>query len=199
MFDLSRINGEYDKAIEYINRGIKLIEPDSPQIVNYTIKKAEILILAYEKSSDKSYLVTAITDYESLLSKMPNNTSVLNNLAYVLAENGERLSEALGYAKQALDAQPNNPGFLDTYAYVLHKNQKDSQAAEYLEAALQQYEQNEILVPAEVYEHKGMIKEKLGAKTEALAAYRQSLKVGADKLSENARRRINNAIERVSQ
>ncbi len=199
MFDLSRINGEYDKAIEYINRGIKLTGPDSPHRVNYTIKKAGILILAYEKSSDKSYLRTAITDYESLLAKMPNNTSVLNNLAYVLAENGERLPEALGYAKQALDAQPNNPGFLDTYAYVLHKNQKDSQAAEYLEAALQQYEQNEILVPAEVYEHKGMIKEKLGAKAEALAAYKQSLKLGADQLSENARQRINMAIERISQ
>jgi tetratricopeptide (TPR) repeat protein len=199
MFDLSRMNGDYDKAIEYIDRGIKLTEPDSPQRVNYTIKKAEILILAYEKSSDKSYLRTAITDYESLLAKMPKNTSVLNNLAYVLAESGEKLPEALEYAKRALDAQPNNPGFLDTYAYVLYKNQKNSQAAEYLEAALQQYEQDEILVPAEVYEHKGMIKEKLGAKAEAFAAYKQSLKVGADKLSETARQRINNAVERVSQ
>ena len=199
MFDLSRISGEYEKAIEYINRGIQLMDPDSPQKINYTIKKANILILAYEKSSDKSYLGTAITDYESLLSKMPNNTSVLNNLAYVLAEKGERLPEALGYAKRALDAQPDNPGFLDTYAYVLHKNQKNSEAAEYLEAALQQYEQDDIIAPAEVYEHKGMIKEKLGAKAEALAAYRQSLKLGADKLSENARQRINMAIERVSQ
>ena len=105
--------------------------------------------------------------------------------------------EALGYAKRALDAQPDNPGFLDTYAYVLHKNQKNSEAAEYLEAALQQYEQNGIIVPAEVYEHKGMIKEKLGAKAEAIAAYRQSLTLGADKLSENARQRINTAIERL--
>jgi tetratricopeptide (TPR) repeat protein len=199
MFDLSRISGEYGKAIEYINRGIKLTEPDSLQRVDYTIKKAEMLILAYEKSSDKSYLGTAITDYESLLSKMPNNTSVLNNLAYVLAEKGERLPEALEYAKRALDAQPNNPGFLDTYAYVLHKNQKDSQAAEYLEAALQQYEQDEIIVPAEVYEHKGMIKEQLGAKAEAIAAYRQSLKLGVDTLSDNAKERINKAIERISQ
>ncbi len=143
----------------------------------------------------------AVADYESLLAKMPNNTSVatvLNNLAYVLAENDERLSDALGYAKRAFDAKPNDPGVLDTYAYVLLKNGKASQAAEFLAAALQQYQQNRITVPAEIYEHKGMIKEKLGAKAEALAAYKRALEVGADTLSPTARQRIERAIERVS-
>ena len=128
---------------------------------------------------------------------MPNNTGILNNLAYLLAENNERLSDALVYAKRALDAMPNSPGLMDTYAYVLHKNGKDEQAAEFLEAALQQYEQNNIIVPAEVYEHKGMVKEKLGAKTEAVAAYRQALK--DERLSQNTKERINRAIEHILQ
>jgi tetratricopeptide (TPR) repeat protein len=93
---------------------------------------------------------------------------------------------------------PNNPGFLDTYAYVLHKNNKNSQAAEFLAVALQQYKQNDIIVPAQVYEHKGMIKEGLGAKDEALAAYKQALETGADGLSQKTKRRIQAAIERVS-
>jgi len=68
-----------------------------------------------------------------------------------------------------------------------------------LAAALQQYQQNDILVPAEVYEHKGMIKEELGAKDEALDAYRQALEIGADDgLSKKAKQRINKAIERLS-
>jgi tetratricopeptide (TPR) repeat protein len=133
-----------------------------------------------------------------LLTKMPNNTSILNDLAYLLAENNEGLPEALRYAKRALDAQPNNPGILDTYAYVLHKRGDNSQAAEFLAAALQQYQQNDILVPSEVYEHKGMIKEELGAKDEALAAYKQALEIGADRLSQKAEQRINKAIERLS-
>jgi tetratricopeptide (TPR) repeat protein len=198
MFNLAKLNNEYEKAIGYIDKCIEPAEPDSPGRANYTMKKADVLTLAYKKSSDKNYLRTAITVYKSLLTKMPNNTSILNNLAYLLAENNERLPEALLYAKRALGTQPNNPGFLDTYAYVLHKQGENSQAAEFLAAALQQYQQNDILVPAEVYEHKGMIKEKLGAKDEAVAAYRQALEIGADRLSQKAEQRINKAIERLS-
>jgi len=198
MFNLAKINNEYGKAIDYIDKCIDLTDTDGPRRVDYKMKKTEILILAYEESSDKNYLRTAITVYESLLTKMPNNISILNNLAYWLAESNERLPEALRYAKRALDAQPNYPGILDTYAYVLHKQGKSSQAAEFVEAALQQYQQNNVLVPAVVYEHKGMIKEELGAKDEALAAYRRALEVGADRLSQKAKQRINKAIERLS-
>ncbi len=201
MFYLAKISGQYDTAIEYIDRCIKLTAPDSVRRIDYTMRKGGILISAYARSSDKNYLGTAISDYESLLAKMPNSTgvaTVLNNLAYVLAENDERLSDALGYAERALDARPNDPGVLDTYAYVLLKNGKVSEAAESLAAALQQYQKDKIAVPAEIYEHKGMIKEKLGAKAEALAAYKQALDAGAETLSAEARRRIEGAVERVS-
>ncbi len=43
-----------------------------------------------------------------------------------------------------------------------------------------------------------MIKEELGAKAEALAAYKRALEVGADTLSPTARRQIERAIERVA-
>ncbi|MGB2864557.1 MAG: tetratricopeptide repeat protein [Sedimentisphaerales bacterium] len=201
VFNLAKISGQYEEALNYISKCINLTGPDSLQRIDYTLKKGDILILLYDKSSDKNYLKTAIADYESLLAKMPSNTGVttiLNNLAYLLAENNERLPEALGYAKRALDAKPNNPVVLDTYAYVLLKNGKKEQAAEFLAAALQHYEQDKILVPAEVYEHKGMIKEELGAKNEALAAYKQALQAGGEKLSQKARQRIESAIGRVS-
>jgi tetratricopeptide (TPR) repeat protein len=201
MFNLARISGDYDKAINYIDKCIKLAGSDDTRRVDYTMKKGDVLISAYDKSSDKAYLRTAIAEYESLLAKMPNNTSVtavLNNLAYVLAENSERLPEALEYAKKALNAKPDSPVLLDTYAYVLLKNGKVSEAAESLAAALQQFEQDGIQVPAEVYEHKGMIKEKQGAKAEALAAYKQALIVGRDKLSQKVKQRIEEAVSRVS-
>ncbi|MHC4488419.1 MAG: tetratricopeptide repeat protein, partial [Planctomycetota bacterium] len=198
MFNLAKINGQYDMALDYIDKCIELTDPDSPARGNYTGKKAEILTTAYDRSSDKEYLKRAIADYESLLAKMPNNISVLNNLAYMLAESNERLPEALQYAKRALDARPNAPAVLDTYAYLLCKNDKSSQAVEFLVAAFQQYKQDEIPIPAGAYEHLGMIKEDLGAKDEALAAYKQALEVGADTLSQKAKQRINKAIARVS-
>jgi tetratricopeptide (TPR) repeat protein len=201
LFNLAKLNGQYEQAIGYIDRCIQLAGADSPDLLDYTMKKGGILILAYDRSSDKNYLRAAIAEYESLLLKMPNNTdvaTVLNNLAYLLAENNERLSEALDYVKKGLSMRPNNPVLLDTYAYVLFRNGKVSEAAESLAAALQHFEQDGIPVPADVYEHKGMIKEKQGAKAEALAAYREALKAGENTLSQKAKRRIEEAVSRVS-
>lgn len=199
MFNLARINGQYNKAVDYIDKCINIVGQDNPRVVDYVAKKAEILTLAYDRTSDNNYLLKAIADYESLLAKMPNNISVLNNLAYMLAENNERLPEALQYAKRALDASPNDPTYMDTYGYVLFKNGKVQEAAEVLTAALQQYEQGEFVIPPEVYEHVGMIKEKLGAKTEALDAYKRALEVGAERLPQKRREQIDKAVKRLSQ
>jgi Tfp pilus assembly protein PilF len=133
-----------------------------------------------------------------LLVKEPNNISVLNNLAFMLAENNQKLPEALEYAERAHNLKPNEGSISDTYAYVLYKNGKYPEAAEALQAALQQYEQQSISAPADAYEHLGMIKEKLGAKDEAIAAYKQALKIGADNLPQTVKERINSAIERLS-
>ncbi len=201
MFNLAKINGEYNKALGYIDKCLQITGPGSSARVDYTLKKSEVLHLAYEKTSDNNYLKSAIAAYESLSVEMPNSMSVLNNLAYMLAQNNERLGEALTFARRALDARPNNPGFLDTYAYVLYKNGRSSEAAEFLQAALQQYEQNNIPVPAEVYEHLGQIREELGAEAEALAAYKQALEIvlnSADKASKAARQRITSAVERLT-
>ncbi|MHC4888863.1 MAG: tetratricopeptide repeat protein [Planctomycetota bacterium] len=201
MFNLAKIDGEYNKALRYIDKCLQIAGPDSSARVAYTMIKSEVLHLAYEKTSDNNYLKRAIVVYESLLAEMPNSTSILNNLAYMLAQNNERLDEALTFAGRALDARPNAPNFLDTYAYVLYKNGRNSEAAEFLQAALQQYEQNNIPVPAEVYEHLGQIREKLGAKTGALAAYKQALEIvlnSTDKASKAAKQRITSAIERLT-
>jgi tetratricopeptide (TPR) repeat protein len=199
MFYLANVNGEYNKAVGYIDKCLNIAGPESPRRVIYTMEKAEVLTLAYSKTSDNNYLKRAIAEYESLLAEMPNNTGVLNNLAYMLAENNEKLAKALEYARRAYETAPDNPGLLDTYSYVLYKNGRLSEAAEFLQSALQQYESQGIVVPADVYEHLGMIKEELGDQTEALAAYEQALEiVSSDKSgSEIANERIVSAIERV--
>jgi tetratricopeptide (TPR) repeat protein len=198
MFNLKVMNSEYNSAVEYIDKCLQIIGPSSPDRINYITKKAEAFTSAYTKTSDNNYLKKAIAEYESLLAEMPNNPDVLNNLAYMLAEDNTRLAEAMEYAKQASEARPNNPSFLDTYSYLLYKNGKLSEAAESLQAALQQYEQNKIFAPSDVYEHLGMIKEGLGSVDEALAAYRQALEIGAGQLSDVTSGRIKAAIERLS-
>jgi len=199
MFNLMKINTEYNKAIGYIDKCLELAGADGNNTVDYSVQKAMVLQSAYLKTSDNNYLKRAITEYESLSVKMPNNASVLNNLAYILAENDEKLADALEYAKRAHEANPNNPDLMDTYAYVLFKNGKYSEAAALLQSALQQYEAQQTVITPDVYEHLGMVKEKLGAKDEASAAYKQALEVGKDTLSEKVKERIQASVERVSQ
>jgi len=199
MFHLTKIKGEYNKAVDYIDKCLLIVGNDGQKRVNYIMEKAEVLTLAYNKTSDNNYLKKAVAVYESLLVEMPNNTSVLNNLAYMLANIDDRLADALKYAERSLQARPDSPDVLDTYAYVLHKNGRDLEAADSLQSALQQYESQQVQIPAEVYEHVGMVNEKLGEKEKALTAYKQALMVGADNLPKTTEQRVKVAIERLSQ
>ncbi|MBN2455098.1 MAG: tetratricopeptide repeat protein [Sedimentisphaerales bacterium] len=198
MFNLANINGQYNKALDYIEKMLEIAGPNSPGRVSYMAKKAEVLQAAYRKTSDNVYLKRSVDVYESLLAEMPNNTSVLNNLAYLLAEKDIRLDDAVEYARRAYQVEPENPSYLDTYSYVLYKKGEYAQAAEFLQAALQQYEQGRISAPWEVYEHLGQVHEKLGSLKEALAAFRQALDVGDQEQAQQAKERINAAIERIS-
>ena len=129
---------------------------------------------------------------------MPNNTSFLNNLAYMLAEGDENIGDALKYAEKVYSLAPNDPGVLDTYGYVLYKNGKYSEALGHLNAALQYYGQNKLYIGAEVYEHLGLIKQALGDEFGAVTAYEQALKVGAGSLSNKDVERIKKALESLS-
>ncbi|HPS55533.1 MAG TPA: tetratricopeptide repeat protein, partial [Sedimentisphaerales bacterium] len=198
MFNISVINGQYNKAVEYIDKCIAIVGSDNIRKTEYIGQKVGVLELAYKKTSDKVYLQKAIREYESLLVEMPNNISVLNNLAYMLAETGEKLDKALEYGKRAYDLMPNNANIMDTYSYVLLKNGKNKQAEEYLQSALQQYEKDSISAPSDVYKHLGVIKEALGRSSEAVAAYQQALEIGDKTMLEEEKAEIRKAIERLS-
>ncbi|MEN6337355.1 MAG: tetratricopeptide repeat protein [Phycisphaerales bacterium] len=196
LFNLALMRDKYGEAAESIDKCIRLSEADAAACVEYTVRKADMLTIAYKETSDKSYLQQAIAAYESLLAKMPKNSSVLNNLAYMLAQSDQRLDEALGYARTAVEQNPEVAGHQDTYAYVLYKNGRHAEAAEALAAAIQQYEADGA-VPADVYEHLGMVNEALGQKDKARAAYRRALQAAGDGAPDGVKQRINAAIQRL--
>ena len=197
MYNLYRLKGDYNKALEYIDKCLKTTSPDQPQWLGYTMQKAEVLILAFTKTSDNKYLKDAMEVYESLLAKMPNNTSILNNVAYILADNNQDLDKALEYARRAHEMQPDDPEYLDTYAIVLYKKGKYSEAVQFEQAAIQQYETRRMLPPLEVYEHLAQAREQLGELSQARAAYQQALEAGGENIQKPVKERINAAIERL--
>ena len=196
MASLARIQDDYEGAVGYIDKCIALTGPGTERGLHYLLTKAHVLTVAHKKTSDKRYLDMAIAVYESLVARMPTNSSVLNNLAYLLAQDDQRLGVAEEYARQALAGDPDNAVYLDTYAYVLHKAGKTTEAARVITAAVQQYEVQGT-APADVYEHLGAIKEALGERKSALAAYRRALELGEDILSDVAKERLVLAVQRL--
>ena len=123
LFNLYNMNQQYNKSLEYIDVCIR-VATDEHIKLTCQMNKAAILQEIFNKTADKTYIEKAIKEYESILQKQPTNTTVLNNLAYVLADNNLDIGKALEYAKKAYDAVPNNTDVLDTYGYVLLKNDK---------------------------------------------------------------------------
>jgi len=64
--------------------------------------------------------------YEEVIKLQPDNVEALNNLAYIKADNGVDLDQALAYAQRAQQKRPNDPNVIDTLALIyIHKNLTD--------------------------------------------------------------------------
>jgi tetratricopeptide (TPR) repeat protein len=198
LYNLATRNGDYNKAVRFLDKCIEVSEPDSRNYLSFLVQKGTLLASAYQAYSDNTYLEQAITTLQMILEKMPENMAAMNNLAYLLAEDENRLDLALEYAKKAAEQSPDNPGVLDTYAYVLYKNGRFDEAAENARAALQLYEAQQAVAPVDVYEHLGMIAQELGQKNEAIGAFQKALELGENSLSNERKEQINQTIEKLS-
>jgi predicted Zn-dependent protease len=85
---------------------------------------------------DAGHRRQAIRYYEAALAAGPQRPSVLNNLAWSMAEEGVRLDEALELASRAVKLDPDNPVFLDTYAEVNFRLGRPARAAAVIRRAL---------------------------------------------------------------
>ncbi len=68
--------------------------------------------------------------YEELLKIDPENAQGLNNLAYIKAEEGVDLDQALGFIQRALRRSPNDPNFNDTLGLVYIRKKLTGQAVQ---------------------------------------------------------------------
>lgn len=76
----------------------------------------------------------AAQHYRVALDLQPNNSLVLNNLAWVSGQ--LKLPKAMEYAEKANQLSPNQPPFMDTWAMLLADKGEVSQATEMLRKAL---------------------------------------------------------------
>lgn len=78
----------------------------------------------------------ALVYYKRVLAYEPDNTSVLNNMAYLLVEDLGKAEEALPLAQRAADLEPNNAQVLDTLGWTQYKLGQVDQAQQTLSRSI---------------------------------------------------------------
>ena len=148
-----------DHALGAFQNGINVIDEDSsPMIVSDFY--AVLGDLLFQKHRDRE----AFEAYDSCLQWKPDNVGCLNNYAYYLSLQGDRLDEAEQMSYKTIKAEPKNPTYLDTYAWILFMQQRYAEARIYIDQALQ----NDTTGNAVIYEHGGDIHAMAGDMDEAL-------------------------------
>ena len=84
----------------------------------------------------------AKTQYGSLLKSHPDNFAAMNNLAFLLAETGGDLDQALSLAQRAVQKFPGQPDFSDTIGYVYLKKKMLDSAVRSFDSLVQKYPGN---------------------------------------------------------
>lgn len=104
--------------------------------------RAKLLLAERQIESDSAQ---AIATYQQMLASAPNNFVVLNNLAYLLMQDGN-LEEAADYAERAYEIQPDNAATADTYAQILVRQNKIKEALEAYSRVITDEEKNEEII-----------------------------------------------------
>lgn len=115
----------------------------------------------------------ALAHFKLVLQADPNNTIACNNIAWLLAEQGKDLNEALRYAQLATKRDPKYADAHDTLGWVHYRRKEYPQAV----TALQQAK---VLAPSsnDVAAHLGLAYAKTGQKKAALAELQRALNSG---------------------
>lgn len=104
------------------------------------------------------------------LSLCPDSPQALNALAYLWAERGRYLDQALEYITQALKAEPDNGAYLDTWGWICYKKGDFSEALLHLTRAVRMEEKDPVIL-----DHLGDVLARLGRQDKAVRMWRKSL------------------------
>ena len=106
---------DFEGALERLD-GVRQTASPSDTALQVQIEKIEALC----KLQTEDYL-GARDAYQRLLKADPNNIEVLNNLAYILANNLNDPDGAVPMAQKAAELAPNNPEILDTLGWTQYQ------------------------------------------------------------------------------
>ena len=98
-------------------------------------EKLDVFYLRGEFYERQKMYDQAEAQFRKALAIDPHNPGVLNYLGYMLADQGEKLPEALKMIRQAVDLEPQNGAYLDSLGWVYFKSGQYTEAEENLRKA----------------------------------------------------------------
>jgi len=134
----------------------------------------------------------ALATLEEIVRLNPNNALVLNNLAYLLVESGNRPAEALPYAERARELAGSDPSVLDTVGWVYARNGRNEEAEAALKEALAHDPHSAI-----TNYHLGVLYQTMGRNTAARIALQRALENAARQKNEELQRKAQEALNEL--
>jgi len=123
-----RLKGDVHNAILTLQKAARL-QPKDPRPA-----AALPVLLEMEDRPQEAKQVIRRT-----LAQRPDDAEAMNNLAYLLAQTGDSLDDALRLAHGAVSISPNNPAYLDTLGYVYLKRDQNDDALDIFQNLIRRY------------------------------------------------------------
>ncbi len=165
--------GKSDDCIAVLKAGDKTIdkETDAELAGDFYSFMGDIL-------HDRGEKQEAYAAYDRALTYRNDIYLCMNNYAYFLALDGERLDYAETLSRKAVEANSEDPVYLDTHAWVLYRKELFTQARIYIDRALRNIEK--VDDKAGYYDHAGDIFYMCGEKKQAIEHWKTALRLSAD-------------------
>lgn len=183
-------NDDTDGALRVLRNGVAAIKDDS-----YAAEAAAVYSFLGDVLYGMGQADEAFEAYETAVGYNPDDISCLNNYAYYLSVQDERLDDAERMSRRTIEEEPDNATYLDTYAWILFKKGDYEGARMYIDRALSALETTaDTLATAddstatdlsaeaseEMLEHAGDIYYMCGEASIALDYWQRALLAGGD-------------------
>ncbi|NLR61946.1 tetratricopeptide repeat protein [Chitinophaga polysaccharea] len=160
---------QYPNAINSLNTALEIGNGEKKFLGDiYSLLGDAYHATGQHKQSDSSY--------ERALLLRPKDALIMNNYSYYLSLRGENLDRAAEMSKQSLEIEPDSPTYMDTYAWILFRQEKFTEARQWIEKALQYPEAQK---NPNVLEHYGDILFNLKEVTKAVEYWQMAKDKGA--------------------
>lgn len=158
---------KFNESVEAFEFGLKLITKSDPLYKDFLTFLGE----SYHKTGKKD---KAYRTFDRLLEEDAQNIMVLNNYAYYLSIDDQKLDKAEQMSKITVTKEPKNPTYIDTYAWILFRQKKYAEALTFIEKAIE-FDTDKSAV---IMEHYGDILYHNNAVEDAIIQWKKALELG---------------------